>query len=383
VDISDRQDDHAAVPRQTRFSRRALLGALLAGSMPACSVPRHLIGVTPDPDVLNSTSPARTHRIFIATTRAPSSQPGEFFSGARSLALNYATVDVRVPPAHVIGRAERPRRLPPDPEKHFIFEDPRTYDLAGFRATVEEALRPVPHRDRHLLIWVHGYNTTLTDAALRLAQFVEDSGYDGVPLLFSWASAGRLTSYVYDINSALMARDAITDLASRLNDSSFERIDVVAHSMGNFLAMEAIRGEAQVNLFDTTGKLKNIILADPDIDYELFVTQVAALPLEKRRFYVLVSNDDRALGFSSFLARRPRVGSIEPDALTRLGVNVIDLSEVRDTNSVNHTKFLDAPEVVQLLGNRILAGDEYGGSHALDFGEALIVGTGGVLEVLD
>lgn len=365
------------------ISRRSLLLAALAGAASACSAPRHLIGVTPDPEVLDSASQARSHRIFIATTRAPSTQPGEFFSGARSLALNFATVDVRVPPEHVIGRAERPRTLPPDPEKHFLFENPRTYDLAAFRAAAEEAVRPLPPPDRHLLVWVHGYNSTLTDAVLRLAQFVEDTGYGGVPLLFSWASAGQLTGYVYDINSALMARDAITDLASALKDSPFDSIDIVAHSMGNFVAMEAIRGAAQDNLFDTTGKLKNVILADPDIDYELFVTQVAALPPEKRRFYVLVSSDDRALGLSSFLARRPRAGSIEPEALTRLGVNVIDLSQVHDTNSVNHSKFVDAPEVVQLLGQRILAGDEYTEESPAGFGEAVVVGAGGVLQVLD
>ncbi|NJN05380.1 MAG: alpha/beta hydrolase [Rhodobacteraceae bacterium] len=375
--------DGAAVRAHAALDRRALLWGVLAASMSACSSPRHLIGVTPEDSVNGGAPPARTHRIFIATTRALSSEPGEFFSGDRSLTLNYASVDVRVPPGHVIGQAERPRRLPPDPEKHFIFEDPKTYDLVGFQAAAEVALRPVPRRDRKLLIWVHGYNSTLTDAALRLAQFVEDTGYDGIPLLFSWASAGKLTSYVYDINSALMARDAINWLGAALARSSFESIDVVAHSMGNFLVLEAIRGAANANLFDTSGKLKTVVLADPDIDYELFVTQVAALPPEKRRFYVLVSNDDRALALSSFLSRRPRVGNIDPEALTKLGVNVIDLSLVKDTSSSNHSKFVDAPEIVQLIGDRIVAGDNRTSSANSGVGEALIIGAGGVLGVLD
>ena len=151
----------------------------------------------------------------------------------------------------------------------------------------------------------------------------------------------------------------------------------------SLLVLEAIRGEAQANLFDTTGKLKTVVLADPDIDYELFVTQVAALPPEKRRFYVLVSSDDRALALSSFLARRPRVGNVDPEALTKLGVNVIDLSRVEDTSSVNHTKFLDAPEIVRLIGDRIRAGDDFSGSGNTILGEAVIVGAGGVLQVLE
>ena len=59
------------------------------------------------------------------------------------------------------------------------------------------------------MFFVHGYNNTTSDAVLRLAQFVEDSGFEGVPVLFDWASAGELTRYVYDLNSSLIARDKI------------------------------------------------------------------------------------------------------------------------------------------------------------------------------
>ena len=43
------------------------------------------------------------------------------------------------------------------------------------------------------------------------------------------------------------------------------------------------------------------------------------------------------------------------------GVGLIegDLSQVEDASSIHHTKFADAPEIVQLIGDRILAGDGY------------------------
>ncbi|QIE42069.1 alpha/beta hydrolase [Rhodobacteraceae bacterium SC52] len=365
------------------LTRRAAMGFLLAGTASACSAPRHLIDVGPDMQGAGLDAAPRPHRIFIATTRASSSEPGVFFSGQRSETLSFATVDVQIPPNHVVGQVERPRSLPPDPDRHFVISNPQTFNGKGLLSEAEAVVSTRPRGERRLLIWVHGFNTTLTDAALLLAQFVEDTGYDGVPLLFSWASDGRLTSYVYDINSALIARDAIFEVASTLGRSSFDTIDVVAHSMGNFLAMEAIRAGGQQDLFDSTGKLANIILAAPDIDYDLFVAQVSSIPPEKRRFFVLISDDDEALRLSNLIARRPRVGNIDADRLTRLGVNVIDLSQVKDTSSIHHTKFSDAPEVVQLLGTRILAGDSYTSSGPGFLGEAIVIGAGGALKIIE
>lgn len=378
-----RARDAGVVQPRFDLTRRAVMGFLLAGTASACSAPRHLIAVGPDMQGAGPDTAVRTHRIFIATTRAPSSEAGVFFSGQRSQSLSYATVDVQIPPNHVIGQVERPRSLPPDPDKHFVVSNPQTLDGKGLLAEAEAVVRARPRGERKLLIWLHGFNTTLTDAALLLAQFIEDTGYDGVPLLFSWASDGRLTSYVYDINSALIARDAVFEVASTLGRSSFDTIDVVAHSMGNFLAMEAVRAGGQQNLFDSTGKLANIILASPDIDYELFAAQVSSIPTEKRRFFVLISDDDEALRLSTFIARRPRVGNIDVDRLTRLGVNVIDLSQVKDTSSIHHTKFTNSPEVVQLLGMRILAGDSYAAGNPTLLGEAIVIGAGGALEIIE
>lgn len=385
--VSDQEDKRlhmaAASKQGATWSRRAALATLLGAASVGCSAPRHLVGVTSQsPDAQPSTG-GRTHRIFIATTRAPSADPKEFFSGNRSMNLNFATVDVHIPPVHRAGSVERPRSLPPNPEEHFVIFNPQTLTNTAFRAEAEDQVRGRSWSQRKILLWVHGYNTTLSDAVLRLAQFVEDTGYDGVPVLFSWASGGRVTSYVYDINSALIARDSILEVAKALGRSSFATIDVLAHSMGNFVTMEAIRGASRQGLYDTTGKLATIILADPDIDYELFVAQLRKIPPENRRFYVLISKDDRALGLSTFLARRPRVGNIDAERLTRLGVTVIDLSEVSDTSSINHTKFVDSPEVVRLLGNRLLAGDTYSERTGSRLGETIIVGATGAVSVIE
>ena len=52
-----------------------------------------------------------------------------------------------------------------------------------------------------------------------------------------------------------------------------------------------------------------------------------------------------------------RVGATDPATLSELGVNVIDLTQVQDRGSTHHTKFAHSPDVVQLIGRGIQAGN--------------------------
>ena len=147
--------------------------------------------------------------------------------------------------------------------------------------------------------------------------------------------------------------------------------------------MEAIRGIGGRQRINSTGRIRNIILASPDIDVDLFAAQLRSIPREQRRFYILTSDDDKALSLSAKIARRPRVGQLDPEALSSLGVNVIDLSQVEDTSSIHHTKFVDSPEIVQMLGDRILAGDAFDENARLGLGQSIIVGAAGGVQIID
>jgi esterase/lipase superfamily enzyme len=367
-----------------RFRRRAMLSGL-ALTVTACAAPGPLIGIAPTRPLTDAEIERRSHRIFITTTRQGSDVPGELYSAGRSARLNFASVDVVIPPTHVAGQIERPRgSARPDPDRHFVVTNPIVYpDYPAYKADIGAAFRAMPRGSRDGMLWIHGYNNTLTDAVLRLAQFVEDSGYPGIPMLYSWASQGKATGYIYDLNSALIARDWLEQVPDLLTFGSIEGLDVVAHSMGNLVAMEAIRGIAWRGRFNTSRKLRNIVLASPDIDIDLFAAQLSRIPVEERNFFVLVSTDDEALALSQTLARRPRLGQIPADVLARMGVNAIDLSQVRDTNSIHHNKFADAPEIVRLLGDRVLAGDSFNEPSLGPLGQAVIVGASGTITVID
>lgn len=334
--------------------------AIFVAALTSCgSAPDNIIGVQPPEASTDAVPGIRRHHIFIATTRARDPDPTLLYSYVRSNALNLARVEVSIPPNHQQGQLERPKSLPPDPRRHMTVSEPLVYQKRDdFLSDVRGALAERPRKDRDILLFVHGFNTSLTDALLRIGQFVDDSGFEGVPVLFSWASHGKLLDYVYDLNSALHARDGLIDTAELLGRTRTRNFDIIAHSMGNFLTVEAMRQAKLEGVYNATGRIGSVILASPDIDLDVFRRQMSVFDKNEKAFYVLISDDDKALSTSRFLAGGiNRVGDADAEELAKLGVTVIDLTQIDDANSLHHTKFADSPEVVQLLGSEILKGD--------------------------
>lgn len=315
---------------------------------------RGMIGLAAEPQNSDVANNLKEHQIFVITSRAPDADPTILFSRVRSPEMGLAKLSVSVPPNHRPGEIELPRSGLPDPERHFTVTEPNVFASEGnFTSALQAELNKRTAKDRNVLIFVHGFNTTLSEAVLRLGQFVEDSNYTGVPVLFSWASSGRLFDYVYDMNSVLIARDNLLRGADLIAKTNVKSVDLLSHSMGNLLAVEAMRQAKISGTFNRSGRLRNVILAAPDIDADLFKQQLTPFASNERKFYILISRDDNALAFSRFLARGvPRVGNEDVEDLALLGVTVIDLSEIH-VNGSNHTKFADSPEVVQLIGKRL------------------------------
>ncbi len=300
------------------------------------------------------------HAIFITTTRKRSDDPNQGFDGDRSSTLNYARVNVTVPKEHQVGQIERKSRgNSDDPSKYFMASQMVGYDT---EPKFEAALNAdIAARGGRAMVFVHGYNTSFDNAVYRLTQIVNDSGYPGTPVLFSWASGASTTGYVYDRESASVARDQLEVTLRTLARSGARRIDIVAHSMGTWVTMEALRQLAITGDRNLNGKLGDVILASPDIDVDVFKSQMRRYGKPDKPFIVLLSDDDRALRLSGILAgSRPRLGDYKDAAeLADYGVTVVDLSSKSGTDSFNHNKFADNPEMVKLLGQRLREDDGY------------------------
>ncbi|MEP3342536.1 MAG: alpha/beta hydrolase [Hyphomicrobiales bacterium] len=342
---------------------RIFVFSLVFLALTCCSSPPDaVIGVDNPATPAASTKGAVKHTIYIATTRAKSDDPQVLFTGEREpLSLNFAKVDVYVPPNHKVGYVERPSSVPPDPRNDFVILEPEIFaDKTPFKASLNRDLKTRPRDQREVLLFVHGYNTDLVDAVLRVAQFKHDSGFTGIPVLFTWASRGKTLDYVYDLNSALHARDDLLTTADVVASTKLSGLNIVAHSMGNLLTVEAMRQDQLLGSFNSSGKIRTIVLASADIDADVFVKQLQPFPKTARKFYVLISENDKALAFSRRIAGGiDRVGDESGDKLAELGVKVIDLSKVDDTSSLIHSKFADSPEIVQLIGRRMNEGDSF------------------------
>ena len=290
----------------------------------------------------------KDHTILVATTRERDSRPGTYFGGERAQSVSYATVTVAVPPTHVPGKIEWPSRAPGNPETDFIVRDAAYLDSEReFVKTLNAQLAMRPPGKRRVFVFIHGYNTMFAEGLYRFTQIVDDADAPAVPVLFTWASRGHVTDYVYDSNSATAARDELEHTLRLVFASNAEAVNILAHSMGNWVTVEALRQIKISAKLPPMKKLGAVVLAAPDIDIDVFKSQMRRFGKPRKPFFVIVSRDDKALRFSDFIAGgKERLGSYSNDAeLTALGAVVIDLTDVKATDRSNHAKFAQLAEI--------------------------------------
>jgi esterase/lipase superfamily enzyme len=296
---------------------------------------------------------AKTVDILVSTTRARDSRPGTFFSGERAEALDYAAFRVSIPPTHVPGQVQFPNSPPGNPETDFVVRSADYLDGdAEFKARLRAEIRERPKGQRKIVLFIHGYNTLFSEALYVLAQVAHDSPKDPIPVLFTWASRGELVDYVYDNNSATISRDDLEKTARMLFESEAEEINVLAHSMGNWVTVETLRQVKISGKIPPIDKLGAIVLASPDIDVDVFKSQMRRFGKPRRPFIILVSKDDRALELSSLLAGgQKRLGADTEDAeqFAEFGAIIVDLSDLKSNDPINHGKFMELAQVAPHL----------------------------------
>ena len=304
--------------------------------------------------------------MLAVTTRKPTDDPGQLYSGERGMAISFNRVTVSIPPERnrKIGEVQWPVRTPPNPKKEFAVLNSEKM------ASEEQVLRWFRHNrndKRQIVIFVHGFNNTYADAVFRFAQIVHDAGTDATPVLFTWPSRARVFDYLYDKESTNYSRRALEDLIIQASNSpDVGDVTILAHSMGTWLTAEALRGVAMRD-GRIPAKVRNVILASPDIDLDVFRRQFVEMGPKRPQFTIFASTQDKALKVSRWLSGGVgRIGGTDPgpyaSVLKELGVSVIDTSSVGSNDPLGHNAFADSPEVIRLLGRR-LAGQSLDGGQ--------------------
>ncbi|WP_245480749.1 MULTISPECIES: alpha/beta hydrolase [unclassified Mesorhizobium] len=305
--------------------------------------------------------------MLVATTRKPSVDRGQLYSGDRGTAISLNRIVVSIPPDRnrTVGQIQWPLLFKPDPEKEFAVLS--VGKIASQRAVLEW-VRKNRNGKRQLLIFVHGFNNTYADAVFRFAQIVHDTGTDAAPILFTWPSRGDPFDYLYDRESTNYSRRALEDLILQATRSpDVADVTILAHSMGAWLTAEALR---DIAMRDQTipAKVRNVLFASPDIDIDVFRRQFIEMGATRPRFTIFTSTNDKALQVSRLLSggvRRVGGTDLRPYAsvLEELGVSVIDTSDITPRDPLGHNAFADTPGIVRLLGRR-LAGQSLAGGEA-------------------
>jgi esterase/lipase superfamily enzyme len=144
-----------------------------------------------------------------------------------------------------------------------------------------------------------------------------------------------------------------------IRDPAVGKIDILAHSMGNF---ETLRQMALRNRFIPT-KIDDVMLAAPDVDVDAFESALAEMGSPHPKFTLFASRDDKALALSGWIwGSDARLGAIDPNAepyrsrLAAEHVNVFDLTDIKASDATNHSKFVQSPELVRLVGDQLASG---------------------------
>ena len=309
-------------------------------------------------------APGTSHVEMVVATTRTRSDPAFLLGGGRAPQASFADMVVSIPPDanRKIGEVQWPQAPPGNPATDFVTLKSEIITRDQAKGSLARLLGR--SREKEAFVFVHGFNNRYEDAVYRFAQILHDSeaGADVAPILFTWPSAGNVFAYNYDRDSANYSRDALETLLRYLQDDpEVKTISVLAHSMGNWVTLEALR---QMAIRDgrVAPKVKLIMLADADVDVDIAREQIATLGPDHPHIVLFVSENDRALAASAAIWDAPRLGAIDPDVEPYKGMieeehlSVINMTNFPSHDFFNHGKFAEDPRVVELIGRRLAAG---------------------------
>lgn len=287
----------------------------------------------------------RPVEVYYATDRARTGKddPSDFYGAGRG-DLEYGVVTVTIPNSHVPGAIETPSiwrlEFGPSPAKHVIVSKVEPMQADGYFSRMRGQMQDRERKE--IVVFVHGFNTQFDAAARRAAQLAYDMDYRGIPVLYSWPSAGKTMSYVSDEAVVRLSGRRLSRFLEELHErSGADTIHIVAHSMGNRAATDALellalRAQAKGMELPLFGQL---FFAAPDVDAGLFAEMAETIRPLAKRLTLYASENDWALEASRKLhGNAPRAGQAGADLLEGTEFDTVDMSDLGE-DMLGHTYF--------------------------------------------
>ncbi|MEP3345280.1 MAG: alpha/beta hydrolase [Litoreibacter sp.] len=205
---------------------------------------------------------------------------------------------------------------------------------------------------------VHGVNTEFNEAAFALTNVWHFAGRNGVPILYSWPSgSGGVLGYFTDRESGEFTLFHFKQMMRVLADIPEVRdINIIAHSRGTDVVTTALRElviEARGGGKNPRKvlKVKNLILAAPDLDFGVVGQRLIAERFAPAigRITVYTNRSDGALRLSQRLMDGVRFGRLQNTALNE--------TERQIFKNVRNVDFVDVPQTSGLINHSYYATD--------------------------
>ena len=270
-----------------------------------------------------------------------------FYSSQRGK-LQYGVAEVTIPKKHKFGAMERPNEYfgTQKVNRYVIVQKIEEINAKEFSNILQLKLAFIAEDD--IMIFIHGFNNTFGDAIRRTAQLTYDLKFKGIPMTYSWPSQGSgASTYMQDEASVQYTTPHLVSFLSEvIKNKGSANIHIIGHSMGTRALTNALKEISYI--YPGKHVFKNIILAAPDIDRDVF--QVNLLPYIKKTTDMITlyaSSDDSALKFSKTLHIGERLGQSD-NIFIYEGLNTIDASGV-DTSGLGHSYFAEKEIIVNDL----------------------------------
>ncbi len=302
----------------------------------------------------------RPYPLWYGTHRRPvdPDNPARGFSGERDDdRIHYGKCAVTVPKSHKIGSTGSAwwKRILTCVDDRLVLNKLTPLDEPVFWRQIRDTIAQWNPGERRALVFIHGYNVSFEEAALRAAQIGVDLKVPGIMAFYSWPSKGNMVSYTADEASIEASEAQIAGFLTRFAaDSGADRVDVLAHSMGNralLRSLQRILNQASSAKQMSFGQL---ILAAPDIDTGLFRDLASAYAKLAQRTTLYTSSRDRALATSGIVHDHPRAGFTPPVTVIP-GIDTVEVSNI-DLTFLGHGYYAAARDLLHDMHNLIMHG---------------------------
>ena len=307
--------------------------------------PRFPLKPTVPVHMLDPEAATRVYPVWYATNRKLNdpSNIEKGFSSERDTTVHYGKCEVAIPRSHRFGSVgswfiTRWRRLNDD---RLRIVGKQQLDTTAFWEELSQTLLNWDEGERQGLIFLHGYNTSFEEAAIRAAQIGYDLRFPGETAFFSWPSRGTYDGYPADEASIEASEHFIEQfLIDFATNSKIEKVHLIAHSMGNRGLARALHSIAATT--EKSGvKLGQIVLAAPDIDCDVFRDLANVYQHVCERTTLYISKMDRAVAASKWLHEYPRVG-LSPPITVVPGIDTIEVPKFNVFDLLGHGYFAEA-----------------------------------------